>query len=374
MAAERAPWRPHYTITPAIARGLMRIAAARAVVEQTPIPPAVAEELRRGARLRSTHFSTRIEGNRLTLEEAAQVIEGRTLEAPGRERDVREVQNYWNAFLRVEEWAAQKRPLSEDLIRRLHALVERGPRAKPTPYRDGQNVIRDSATGRIVYLPPTAEDVPTLLAALVDWWRAVEREELPIPLIAGLIHYQFATIHPYFDGNGRTARLLATLLLHRGGYGLNGIFSLEEYHARDLDAYYGALAVHPYHNYYEGRGEADLTPWLEYFAATLARVFALAEEEAQRLAKAGPPVEPEALRRLDARTKRVLALFAQRDRITAVEVARLFGFSSRAARKLLGEMVVQGVVAVADPSNRARTYQLSALHRHFIGTSSEQDP
>ena len=62
---------------------------------------------------------------------------------------------------------------------------------------------------------------------------------LTTPLIAGLLHYQFVTIHPYYDGNGRTARLLATFMLHRGGYGLQGLFSLEEFHARGNVFYAG---------------------------------------------------------------------------------------------------------------------------------------
>jgi len=143
-------WSPRFTITPAVARGLMAIEAARAVVAETPIPPVVEAELRRRARLRSTHFSTRIEGNRLTLAEAEEVIQGRRSDFHGRERDVGEVKNYWDALLRVEEWAARKQGLTEDLIQRLHACIEKGNRARPTPYRDGQNVIRDSASGAIV--------------------------------------------------------------------------------------------------------------------------------------------------------------------------------------------------------------------------------
>ena len=366
------PWQPRYTLTSAIARALMRIEAARAVVERTPLPPAAAEELRRRARLRSTHYSTRIEGNRLTLEEAEQVIAGQTIQTAGRERDVREVQNYWNAFLRVEEWAAQQRPLAEERVQRLHALVEKGARARPTPYRDGQNVIRDSATGRIVYLPPEAGDVPGLMSALITWWKAADQDLLPPPLIAGLLHYQFVTIHPFYDGNGRTARLLAMYELHRSGYGLGGIFSLEEYHAGDLDAYYGALVTHPHHNYYAGRTDADITPWIEYFLGTLARVFSLAEEEAARVSDDGLPAEPEALRRLDARARRVLALFSRSARITAADAARLFGFSERAARNLLRELVSQGILVVTDPANRSRSYGLSEVYRNIVGSLSEE--
>jgi len=364
-----AAWHPRYTLTPAIARGLMRIEAARAVVEHTPLPAAAEAELRRRARIRSTHFSTRIEGNRLTLAEAEQIIEGRQLEFQGRERDVAEVRRYWNALLRVEEWAARGVDLSEELIQRLHALVTKPARSRPSPYRDGQNVIRDVNTGAIIYLPPEAHDVPALMTGLVSWARQAERERLPAPLIAALVHYQFVTIHPYYDGNGRTARLLATFILHRGGYGLSGFFSLEEHHARDLESYYRTLATHPHHNYYMGRAEADLTTWLEYFVTTLAAVFGAAQDETLRLAERGAPPEPEELRRLDSRARAVLALFASAELITAASVAQTLGLSRRMARVLLVQWVQDGWLTVANASKRRRAYRLSAQYRQFIGNA-----
>lgn len=375
MAAARATsWEPRYALKPAMARGLMDIEAARAIVEHTPLPPAVEAELRHRARVRSTHYSTRIEGNRLTLEEANQVIAGRRTSFAGRERDVGEVRNYWNALLRVEEWAARKTPFTEELIGRLHALVERGTRARPSRYRTGQNAIRDSASGAIIYLPPRAKDVPGLMAALVKWVSRAEKSGVPVPVIAGLVHYQFVTIHPYYDGNGRTARLLATFILHRGGYGLSGFFSLEEHHARDLEGYYRSLAVHPHHNYYEGRAEADLTPWLEYFIKTLAGVFDMVRQEAQRCAQEGLPSEPEAWRRLDRRARLVLGLFAKTDRLTTGDVARALGLSDRMARNLLAAWVKDGWLVMTSPSRRARGYALSAIYRQYIGRLSATPP
>lgn len=369
----RPLWKPRYRLTPAMARALMEVGAARAVVEHLPIPPVAREELRRRARLRSTHFSTRIEGNRLTLAEAERVIETDRIRFHGRERDVIEVRNYWNALLRVEEWAANGQALTEELVQRLHALVEKGSRARPSVWRDGQNVIRDSESGGIVYLPPEARDVPILMAGLVEWVRRAEEEQLPVPIIAGLAHYQFVTIHPYYDGNGRTARLLATFLLHRGGYGLQGLFSLEEYHARDLAAYYVSLAVHPHHNYYEGRAEADLTPWLEYFLDTLAAVFIVTKEETLRAAEGGFHSEPQALRRLDPRARAVLGLFGRMERITARDVASTLGLSERMARVLVREWVDEGWLQIAEPSRRTRAYTLSAIYRQFIGNPSARD-
>jgi Fic family protein len=78
-------------------------------------------------------------------------------------------------------------------------------------------------------------------AIMPHWIKA--QDELPAPLKAGIAHYQYATIHPYYDGNGRTARLMTTLILHQSGYGLKGLYSLEEYYARNLPAYYKALEL-----------------------------------------------------------------------------------------------------------------------------------
>ncbi len=363
-------WQPKYAITSQIASWLMEIEAARAVVEHTPLPPAVEADLRQQARLRATHYSTRIEGNRLSLQETTQVIQEMRSVIQGRERDVREVRNYWEALLRLEDWAAQGKAFSEDLVRRLHGLVEFGKRARPTPYRDGQNGLRDAGSGGIVYLPPEAGDVPALMNGLVNWVNVSQGAGLPVPLIAGLAHYQFVTIHPYYDGNGRTARLLATFLLHRGGYGLHGFFSLEEYHARDLVNYYQALVTHPHHNYYEGRAEADLTPWLVYFTRLLAGVFGAARDEALRLREASPALEPIELRRLDHRARVVLGLFARQETITTVQVAEALGLSDRMARNLLHDWIEDGWLVMDQPSRRGRTYRLSAIYRQYIGNLS----
>ena len=240
-------------------------------------------------------------------------------------------------------------------------LVERGNRKRPTPYRDGQNVIRDSITHEIVYLPPEAKDVPTLMKALVRWVAQAEREGLAVPVIAGLAHYQFVTVHPYYDGNGRTARLLATFILHRGGYGLNGILSTEEQHARDLDSYYAALMTHPHHNYYEGRADADLTAWMDYFMRLLGQVFAAARNEATK-ATQSETIEKRPTRQtkpLDTRARLVIGLFARQERITSQDVAATLGLSTRMARVLLADWVEAGWIDIADASKRNRAYGLT---------------
>jgi cell filamentation protein, protein adenylyltransferase len=354
------PFEPNYRITPRTATHLMRIEAARQAVEDLPITSSVLVGLRETARLFSTHYSTMIEGNRLAREEVSSLIEqGRHF--PGRERDEAEVLGYYAAIERLERFAAQGGDVTDLQVRTLHALVMAGGKAvkKPTPYRGGQNVIRDAGSRRIVYMPPEASDVPRLMEELLDWLRRSEREGVPCPIRAGIAHYQFATIHPYYDGNGRTARLLTTLILHRGGYDLKGLYSLEEYYARDVSAYYQALAVGPSHNYYQGRAEADITAWVEYFCAGMADSFESVRRRAREAADRGMRDDSAALRRLDPRQRRALELFRRSVVITSRDVEGLFGVSQRTARNILSSWVSGGFVLVVDPARKSRSYRLS---------------
>lgn len=354
---------PKFSITSKMATSLVRIEAARQAVQDLPITPAVLATLRETARLYSTHYSTMIEGNRLTQEQVSKVIEQQR-HFPGRERDEKEVLGYYAALEKVEQIAASSVPVSETHIQTLHSLVvaDGRKRTKPTPYRDGQNVIRDSRTRGIVYMPPEAKDVPPLMKALTAWISTTQRDSLPCPIRAGVAHYQFATIHPYYDGNGRTARLLTTLILHLGGYDLKGLYSLEEYYARNLGDYYKALTVGPSHNYDEGRATADITEWVEYFCEGVATSFESVRRRAQEAAGTGAIDKSVALRRLDPRQRKALELFRESTVITSRDVEALFGISQRASRNLLTAWVDNGFVVVADPAKKTRKY---GLHSEF---------
>ncbi|MBI1830198.1 MAG: Fic family protein [Planctomycetes bacterium] len=240
---------PKFTLTPAVAKALMEVEACRQAIVRLPLTVPMLESLRKTARLLSTHFSTQIEGNRLSPSQVEDVLKGGG-GFPGRQRDEAEVRNYYLALDYVTAQGRTRDRFTERIVRTIPGLVLHG-RKKPTKYRDGQNVIRDGRTGNIVYLPPEAKDVPRLMKELIAWISAeMGRDELPVPVTAAVAHCQLATIHPYYDGNGRTARLLTTLILHRGGYGLHGICSLEEYYAKHLAGYYDALHVGTSHNYY----------------------------------------------------------------------------------------------------------------------------
>ncbi|MBI4404011.1 MAG: Fic family protein [Deltaproteobacteria bacterium] len=346
----------------------MHIEAAKQAVADLPMTAQAQASLRETARLFSTHYSTQIEGNRLALEEAKRVIQ-KSEHFPGRKRDENEVLGYYNALDKLEKLAAKpKFKITEVVIKELHALVMSGKRGKvkATPYRDGQNVIRDSRSGAMVYLPPQAKDVPKLMAALVKWLGESGKKVIPCPLQAAVAHYQFATIHPYYDGNGRTARLLATLILHVGGYALKGFYSLEEYYARDLKAYYEALTVGPSHNYYVGRAEADITQWLEYFCVGMAESFEAVQRRAQEVSSKGKQDQSSVLRQLDPRQRKALSLFESSDEITAAQVGELFGFQPRTARDLCQKWVKNGFLIVTNPSKKSRRYQLNEKYRLLV--------
>jgi len=231
---------------------------------------------------------------------------------------------------------------------------------RPSPYRDGQNVIKNSASGSIVYMPPEAKEVSALMLDLIGWIDGqASKAELPVPIIAAIAHYQFATIHPYYDGNGRTARLLTNLVLHKSGYGLKGIYSLEEYYATNLQAYYNALSIGESHNYYSGREQADITAWIVYFCEGMADAFANIRLKASEAAKGEKTDHNALLRELDQRQKQVLSLFTKSKYITTREIAELLNIHKRTALNLCKKWVDSDFIIQHGDANKSRKYELA---------------
>jgi len=356
---------PVYIISPGIAKHLMRIEAAKQKVCLLPVNPRVLSSLRETAKLYTTHYSTMIEGNRLDPEQVKEVL---TLKGhfPGRERDEYEVKGYYAALAQLEQFAAQNHPITEKVIQTLHALVMSDGRTRvtPTPYRDGQNVIRDGSTGTIVYTPPDSKDVQSLMRHLVTWIK--ESDDLPCPVVAAIAHYQFATIHPYYDGNGRTARLLTTLILHLGGYDLKGLYSPEEYYAINLLAYYRAISIGSSHNYYFGRIESDITGWIDYFVKGMAFAFEKVVTQMLNSQNKGEKDNSDLMRTLDPKQRKALELFKNYDVITSNQIGELFGSQSRTNTALCRKWVGVGFLDIVDHSNKARKYKLAKPYESLL--------
>lgn len=358
-------FKPTYEINSQIAKYLMRIEAAKEKVNLLPVNPTVLASLRETAKLYTTHYSTMIEGNQLNPDEVKQIIT-REGHVSGRERDEREVKGYYAALVQLEQYAAQNHPITEKIIQTLHALVMSDGRSKvkPTPYRDGQNVIKDGGTGTLVYMPPESKDVPGLMHQMVLWIK--ESDELPCPVVAAIAHYQFATIHPYYDGNGRTARLLTTLILHLGGYDLKGLYSLEEYYAKNLFAYYRAISVGPSHNYYFGRAESDITAWIEYFIEGMAFSFEKVSSQMTKSHDKGQKDHSVLMRTLDPKQRRVLVLFRDYKVVTSSQIGQLFGFQPRTNAALCKKWVEARFLEIVDPAFKSRKYKLAKAYEVLI--------
>src|SRR5262249_23118922 len=153
--------------------------------------------------------------------------------------DVRELLNYRKAFDFVADYVFSQGRITEALIREIHRrLVEgvRGDNAQPGQYRVIQNYVANSKTKEIIYTPPAAYDVPILMSEFVDWLQS--EQTIPAVLVAGIAQFQLVHIHPFLDGNGRTARLLSTLCLYRSGYDFKKLFTISEYYDRNRQDYY----------------------------------------------------------------------------------------------------------------------------------------
>lgn len=347
-------FKPKYSITNDLLKKLLKIEAIKERVKSLPLTPKVLASLRESSKLFSTHYSTMIEGNRLTQKEVSEVLL-RNKQIKGRERDEKEIKGYYRALDEISKLVSKKTAITEKNIKTLHGYIMGASKPTATEYRTEQNVIKELDSGRIVYLPPEAKDVPDLMSALIVWLNE-NKNEIPVPILAAVAHYQYATIHPYYDGNGRTARILTTLVLHLNGYDLKGIYNLEEYYAKNLQDYYSAIDIGESHNYYLGRATADITSWIEYFITGMLESFNKIEGHLEK--EKGQKDQSDKLRIFDVRQKKILTLFENNDYITSKDLEKLFKFSPRTARQLAQKLVKSGFLKVADKSKKNRKYML----------------
>jgi len=253
---------PKFNITNRITAGLTLIERARGFLEAATLSEAWVREMGRRALILEAHHTTHIEGTRLTLEQAERLLEGKSVPEADPD-DARELLNYRKAFDFVSEYLESGSPITEGLIREIHKrLVEgvRGGSAAPGEYRKVQNYVVNSVTGKVIYTPPPALDVPIMMKELVDWLNRAE-ETHPV-VVSGVGQFRLVHIHPFLDGNGRTSRLLSTLCLYRAGYDFKRLFTISEYYDQDRQSFYRAIQS-------VRESDMDMTGWLEYFVEGL---------------------------------------------------------------------------------------------------------
>lgn len=293
---------PKFTISNQVLKHISLIEACREVVENAPLIPAYERKFQEEAMARTVHHGTHIEGNDLSFEQANQIVKhspgetdaGETIRQIGvfaRERDVQEVINYRAVTDWLDEqYDRRKKGDEEDTfrytegqIKQIHKLTVHRlvPSDNQGEYRKTQVVLRDSRTGEVTFRPPPSVEVPYLMEDVFAWLNSLQGREIHPVLRAGIAHYVIASIHPFVEGNGRTSRAFATLILFVEGYDIRRLFSLEEYFDRDAEAYYRALITTS--NQSNDLVDRDLTLWLEYFTFGLSLELSRVKDKVRKL-------------------------------------------------------------------------------------------
>lgn len=253
---------PHYEITPELLNHLGRIEVLKEKIATCPIHPAEEYRLKRAALLSMVHHSTAIEGNTLNLREISQILEGKKIQAPLRE--IHEVKNYKKALDFIGKRKSSTITLKD--ILKIHRLTTAHvlPDEKSGRFRkESVFVVRRTLMAQeVLYTAPPHQKVHVLINSLLNWVNQKRQEKLSPVLIAGIAHAEMAAIHPFADGNGRSARLLATLILYNEHYDFRKLFALENYYNTDRPSYY--KAIHLGKTYAE-RSKKSLNDWLSYF-------------------------------------------------------------------------------------------------------------
>jgi len=225
----------------------------KALNELRPLPPSAVKKLQEQFKIEMTYNSNGIEGNSLTLKETFLVInEGITIKGKPL-KDHLEAKNHYEAleFLSGLVEKNRKQTLSERLIRGLHQLVvQETEKEWAGKYRNSDVII-----GGAEHKPPAASDVPYEMEKLIKWWKQNQRK-LPIVELAALIHHRLVYIHPFFDGNGRVARLVMNLLLLQAGYPLVIVLK------NDRKKYYRVLTQ---------ADKGNFVPFVRFIAQTIER-------------------------------------------------------------------------------------------------------
>lgn len=278
--------------------------------------------------------------------------------------------NYYLALNLLEEKIRKRVPFSKELILEVQALVEKGASKEKIGLR-GEMLpgylfaVYDSESGQAEYIPPECIDIPGLLDELADYVNTTDDHPL---IIAAVVHYQLVTIHPFEDGNGRTARLMSGYLLDYHGYGFQGIGSLEEYFAYDPEEYYRSLQMGLPGLYYSGRDNPPQPEiWINYFLRMVelysARVCELSKESGENDLSAG-------LSHLTVKEKELLKFLLERgmDEFTPIDVSKMVGVTNKTIINRCANLSGNGFLVPVIVKERIRSYRLS----EFAGINREK--
>lgn len=334
---------PKYTITDKIVSMLTSVAESKVLIDRAKILPRNEIRLRRQALIRMTHSSTEIEGNILNIHQVKQLLANKKIDAP--ERDIFEVQNYFKALKYIDKIVQEKEATTVKTLLKIHGLVTSKtlPKEQSGHFRKCPIYVIKRRLGmpnEVVYTGPEQNLVPKLCEDLFDWIQESKDKNINPVLVAGIVHQEIAAIHPFVDGNGRTARAVATLILYERGYDFRKLFALEDYYNKDRSSYYGAINIGK--NYLERR--IDFTPWLEYFIKGFKEEIDMVRTQITNLSlrklnnNAGPKIF------LDKEQLLILDFIDQMEKITVTDVMDILSCPRRTAQLKLAKLKELGII------------------------------
>lgn len=351
------------TLTNDILKKISAIDENRFSLKTIELPQVTKNRLRKNSKKKSSYASNKIEGNPLTEAQANEAME----------RDAhkhflkpeQEVRNYFLALNLLEEKLKTKEQFSKKLLLEVQAMVEKGASKEKIGLRGEMPpgvlfAVYDSETGTPEYVPPEYTDIPALLDELVEYVNTTDDHPL---IVAAVVHYQLVTIHPFEDGNGRTARLMSGYILDLNGYGFNGIGSLEEYFAYDPDDYYASLQMGLPVLYYSGRENPPHPEiWINYFL----RMMELYSKKVCELSKASTEDELDgSLSYLNAKEKELLTYLINNRmfEFTPIEVSKNLGVTNKTIINRCAKLTNNGFIIPNIVKERVRSYSLSEFTR-----------
>ena len=347
-------FKPKYTISDKIVNHLTEIAVSRDTIENARLIPKWEISLRKDALVRAAHSSTHIEGNKLSLEEVSQLAIGR--EVAAMRKDKQEVVNYLNVLSRLEKYVPKKGQFSVETLLKIHKDLVHQTLQKPGDegvFRNRPVVIghkNDSGETIVTFRPPPATVVPSFIKSFISWLNVAQTEKVHAVLVSGIAHYEFVRIHPFIDGNGRTARVLATIVLLNRGFDTKRFFALDDYYDSDRITYYDALkSVDP--------KILDLTRWLEYFCEGVAFTVNRVKEKVAGLSQGRLRTRSFEQVSLTKRQMSIVEAISRSGKITSQKMQKMFKISPQAVHKEMKKLVEQKVVQLVGKGRGAR-YEL----------------
>lgn len=344
-------------LTNYILNSLLNIEKNKIILENTKVPTILLNRFRKNTKKKSTYASNAIEGNPLSYEQVEIIIESKKRHFLKPEQEIR---NYYNVLEYLENELKKHTPFSLELLLNVQKQIVFGESKDKIGLRGAMPpgflfAVYDNKTGKPEYIPPEYSDVPHLLDELIKYIN--ESDDHPI-IKAAILHYQLVTIHPFEDGNGRTARIMSNYILSYYGYGFKEIGSLEEYFSYDLNEYYVSLQMGLPALYYNGRDNPPHPEiWINYFI----KIFSLYAEKVTQIATNSiRDNEKERFNKLSIKAKKLLK-YLQIKKITEfspIELSNIFHVSNRTIINWSIELCNNGYIKPNIVNKRIRTYSI----------------